>query len=251
MTFVSLDNSPILNTEQEIFNGLRIEWVPPLNFQVQMEHGKPFCESVRKRINFGPLVKETPFEREKRLKEMLKEPPTSTLVTKEVTAVEAEAPPIKKVAFSDETLISQSLTGFSMSLGKVDQNKFATSIKELSSEKSPKSKSYPKGILKGRTRSKYSRQGSNQSGSQQSKNTGISTQHSYTPQDNRKLSIFARFNELHTRYVQSESDHYSEDSIKSLHYTLTEENLDPLVELYRGSSWGHQKGTPTNRKSKF
>lgn len=247
MTFATLDLTPVINTQEEIFLGLRVEWVPPLNFQVQMDHGKPFSDAMRKRINFGPLVKQTPFEKEKRLKEMVKEPPTlTTKETKEVTTAETEVPPIKKVAFCDEPLPFQSLTGFSNSLNKLDQNRQATSLKELATEKSVQCRSFPKGILKSRVKSKYTRQFSNQSGSQQSKN--ISTQLSYSPKE-RKLSIFAKYHELHMKDVQSESDDYSEDSIKSIR-NFSEENLDPLVELYRFSNWV-QKGSPAKGKTKF
>ena len=136
------DNSEfadILDTEEENFIGLLSDRVPRLQFHHLMESDNPLVNYSKARIDFSPLIKKTPFEKEKSFKGSLLDcqgVPTTQLSNELSSAEDCEPPPSLKVVFWDQLGPSYKIS-IQQRSGTVDDRVI------------DRFKTFPKGIMKG------------------------------------------------------------------------------------------------------
>ena len=135
----------ILDTEEEEFVGLPSDRVPRLQFHHLMESDNPLVRYSKEQIDFSPLIKKTPFEKEKNFKGSFLDCqgfPT-TQISNELSSVgECEVPLLLKVAFWDQ-------------LGSINRNSIQQRSEIGRTGAKDKFKTFPKGILKGDKKKRF------------------------------------------------------------------------------------------------
>ncbi len=188
MDYLNETYSQTIVTEEETFRGLPPDRTPPLNFQILTEHEDIPRSTLLKHIDFSPLVKLTPFEKEKRNK----------LTTKMLSILPSDTPELEevkiggdsRVTFDDEA-ISPRIWGASRKQNRshINPRTRSQSIGKKGSPNSPL-----RSILKKEAKSKYRFDFSTQNSSEFTRN--FSTQNSGVSKSGPRMSIFQRFNEV-------------------------------------------------------
>lgn len=188
MDHVNVNYSQTLLTEEETFRGLPPDRTPPLNFLILIDHEELPRGTLLRHIDFSPLVKLTPFEKEKRSKltsKMLSILPSDTPDMEEVKIAGDS-----KVTFDDEAN-SPRIWGASRKQNRAHTNS-RTRSHSISKKGTPGSPL--RSILKSGAKSKYRNEFSTQNSSEFTRN--FSTQNSGISKSGPRMSLFQRFNEV-------------------------------------------------------
>jgi len=178
------DYDQTILTQEETFRGLPGDRAPPLNFQLRIDHDEYPRGLIVRKIDFSPLVKATPFQKERLGRHTFKL--MSILPSENPDTEEAKANGDSKVTFDDEQ--SPRVWGASRR-----PTRTVSTRQRSQSTKHKGSMSPLKSILKNGVKSKYQKDFSTQNSSEYTRN--YSTQNSKVSTGPR-MSLFQKFNEV-------------------------------------------------------
>jgi len=184
MDHANMDYDQTILTQEETFRGLPGDRAPPLNFQLRIDHDEYPRGAIVRKIDFSPLVKATPFQKERLGRHTYKL--MSILPSENPDTEEAKANGDSKVTFDDEQ--SPRVWGASRR-----PTRTVSTRQRSQSTKNKGSMSPLKSILKNGVKSKYQKDFSTQNSSEYTRN--YSTQNSKVSTGPR-MSLFQKFNEV-------------------------------------------------------
>lgn len=234
-----MNYSQTLLTEEETFRGLPPDRTPPLNFLILIEHEELPRGTVLRHIDFSPLVKLTPFEKEKRSKmasKMLSILP-SDLPDNEEVKLAGDS----RVTFDDEAN-SPRIWGASRK-----QNRAHSHSRTRSQSIGKKGPGSPlRSILKSGAKSKYKYDFSTQNSSEFTRN--FSTQNSGVSKSGPRMSLFQRFNEARNDKLGGSGEVTLEPSFTPIVFSC---NSDAALDYQpRKRSSGRNSQNPNRGKRK-
>jgi len=233
-----MNQSQTLVTEEETFRGLPPDRTPPLNFQILIDHEELPRGTLLRHIDFSPLVKLTPFEKEKR----------SKMASKMLSILPSDIPDMEevklagdsKVTFDDEAN-SPRIWGASRKQNRAHSNS-RTRSQSIGKKGTPGSPL--RSILKSGVKSKYRNEYSTQNSSEFTRN--FSTQNSGVSKGGPRMSLFQRFNEARNDKVGGSGDVSLEPSFSPIVFSC---NSDAALDYQprKRSSGRNNQNKQVNR----